>query len=66
MFLYSRLFFLILADIGSMLVLLEPSSLSLSLLASVKSLIQQPKADFTLVDPVVSRNLLKVFDIHAM
>ncbi|XP_028390958.1 mediator of RNA polymerase II transcription subunit 24-like [Dendronephthya gigantea] len=40
------------ADIGSMLVLLDPSSLSLSLLASVKSLIQQPKADFTLVDPV--------------
>lgn len=38
-----------------MLILLDPSSLSPALLSSVKSLIQQPKAEFTLVDPVVSR-----------
>ncbi|CAB3979830.1 Hypothetical predicted protein [Paramuricea clavata] len=40
------------ADIGSMLVLLDPSALSPALLSSAKSLIQQPKAEFTLVDPV--------------
>ena len=42
------------ADIGSMLVLLDPSALSPALLFSVKSLTQQPKSEFTLVDPVVS------------
>jgi hypothetical protein len=50
-------FFLIIADIGSMLVLLDPSALSPALLSSAKSLIQQPKAEFTLVDPVVSQKL---------
>ncbi|XP_046850509.1 uncharacterized protein LOC124443989 [Xenia sp. Carnegie-2017] len=39
------------ADIGSMLVLLDPFSLSLAYLSSVKALIKQPKSEKTLVDP---------------
>ena len=43
-----------------MLALLDPSALSPALLSSVKSLIKQPKSEFTLVDPVVSVVILSM------
>ena len=47
-------FYKFLADIGSMLILLDPSELSPALLYCVKNLVQHPKAESSLVDPTVS------------